>query len=90
MDWGGNLLEPPCGCRMPERTNKRDGVGVKTSADLYRTFKGAPYVCWRSDATAAQIAAYRVAGVRCARRGVELFVHHADQDKAAQVDGRPA
>ena len=33
-------------------------------------------------------AAYRAAGVRCRRVGVELFIHHADEEAAKAVDAK--
>jgi len=63
------------------------GHPVKTSADLYRTIDGEHYVCWTAgDGTPLRAALYRHAGVRCSRRGNEIFVHHMDQPKAIDVD----
>lgn len=54
----------------------------KASTELYRTVNGEKYLGWRSDVNGYDIKTYRQAGIRCFRRGVELFVHHADAEKA--------
>lgn len=73
---------------MAEKTNRRNEHGVKASIDMYRTIGGAHFIAWTSFPSAERIAAYRAAGVRCARRGVELFIHHADEDEAKAVDAK--
>jgi hypothetical protein len=70
--------------------------GVKDSANMWRTFNGEHFNHWMVGPTRAQIAAYRAAGVRCrhvrsiARQIDDLFVHHADEELAAQVDATPS
>lgn len=61
-------------------------AGVKNSANMWRTFGGELYPHYAIEPTEEQIAAYRAAGVKCRRVGVELFVREADQALAAQVD----
>lgn len=68
------------------RTNRRNRHGVKDSCDMYRTINGAEYGCWSIYPTPECIAAYRKAGVRVARRGEHLFVHHMDEAEAKAVD----
>lgn len=64
----------------------RNRHGVKESCDQYRTIKGAHHVAWSVNPSAERIAAYKAAGVRCALRGDDLYVHHMDTDDAATVD----
>ena len=71
---------------MADKTNRRNEHGVKASIDMYRTIGGAHFISWGSFMTDERIAAYRAAGIRCARRGVELFIHHADEEAAKAVD----
>lgn len=61
---------------------------LKQSSDLYRTIKGGHYVGWLSYYTEERRRAYRAAGLRVARRGVELFLHEDDQDAAAALEER--
>lgn len=58
----------------------------KASTELYRTINGERFIGWRSDINNYAISAYRAAGVRVVRRGVELFVHHLDKEKALAVE----
>lgn len=58
----------------------------KASTEQYRTIKGENYICWCSDSTSDQIKAYRQAGIKCALRGVELYIREEDKDKALAVD----
>jgi hypothetical protein len=71
---------------MAQRSWTLNAYGVKASSEMFRTFNGERFICWRSDATPEHIAAYRAAGVKCARRGCELFIREADSDKALAVD----
>lgn len=69
-----------------EKKTRLNLHGVKDSADMWRTIKGHHYICWAICPEQGLIVAYRAAGVRCALRGEELFVHHEDKAKAAVVD----
>lgn len=71
---------------MVEKSNRRNSYGVKASSELYRTIKGQHYICWLSFPTPEQTARLKAAGIRCARRGVELFIAAADAEKAIGVD----
>ena len=62
--------------------------GVNETTACYRTIKGERYVGWTSGASTNRVAAYRAAGVRCRRLGDDLFVCHADEAKAKQVDAQ--
>lgn len=73
--------------RDTEKRNHRNDHGVKESYDQYRTIKGAHHVAWSVNPSMDRIAAYRAAGVRCALRGDDLYVHHMDTDIAGTVDG---
>lgn len=66
--------------------NTRNAHGVKESSDCYRTFSDGRYDCWMSCPSDERIAAYRAAGIRCKRRGEELFVHQMDTDMATKID----
>ena len=66
----------------------RNSHGLKDSIDMYRTFNGHHYIAWLSCPSEDRIAAYRIAGVRCKRRGDELFIHHMDRDDASAVDAK--
>lgn len=54
----------------------------KASTEQYRTIKGEHYICWCSDSTNIQIKMYREAGIKCAKRGVDLYIRESDQNKA--------
>lgn len=69
-----------------EKSNHRNAHGVKESCDQYRTIKGAHHIAWSVNPSADRVVAYRAAGVRCALRGDDLYVHHMDTDDAARVD----
>ncbi|RVC71327.1 hypothetical protein EN759_00490 [Mesorhizobium sp. M00.F.Ca.ET.038.03.1.1] len=71
---------------LPVKSRKLNNFGVKDSANMWRTIKGEHYGQWTSDFDEELIAAYRAAGVRCAKRGDELFVCNKDWDAAAAVD----
>lgn len=70
---------------MIEKTNKRNENGVKSSCDLFRTFNGAHFMSW-GFALPGVIEAYRAGGVRCRRIGFDIFIHHEDKDRAAEID----
>lgn len=56
----------------------------------YRTIKGHEYQAWLCFPSEDRIAAYREAGIRCRRFGDELYVHVADTEEVAAIDGRMA
>lgn len=60
--------------------------GVMDSSVLYRTFDGELYPQWASDWSQKRAKTYRAAGIRCHRVGEEVFVHHADQERARAID----
>lgn len=64
----------------------RNNNGVNDTTACYRTIKGERYIGWTGGVSAARVAAYRAAGVRRRRLGDDLFVCHADEAKAKQVD----
>ena len=66
----------------------RNEHGLKDSIDCYRTIDGVRYYAWLSNPSSSRVTAYRAVGVRCVRRGVELFVHNLDTDTAAEVDSK--
>lgn len=59
---------------------------LKQSDEQYRTINGERYIGWRSDVNAYDIDLYRRAGIKCVRRGVELFMREADTDKALALE----
>lgn len=59
---------------------------VKASSELYRTIHGERYIGWRSDINNYDIATYRKAGIKCVRRGVELFLREADAERALVLE----
>ena len=65
---------------------KRNRHGVNDSCQCYRTIGGCQYIAWISCPSDERIAAYRSAGVRCRRQGVELYVCVADEEDAQLVD----
>jgi len=64
---------------------KRNRYGVNDSSQCYRIINGLRYMAWSSNASAELIAAYRKAGIRCRRQGVELFVFIDDRNMAYEV-----
>lgn len=68
------------------KRNNRNASGVKDSANLYRTFGGAHYMAWVICPTEELIKTYRENGIRCKRIKDDLFIHHADEDKAITLD----
>lgn len=69
--------------------NRRNQFGVKDASECYRIIKGHEYTAWMSYPSAEKIKAYRAAGIRCRRFGVELFVHVWDTEEAAKLDAMP-
>jgi hypothetical protein len=62
------------------------GRPYKASTEQYRTIRGERYICWCSDSTPDQIRAYRQSGIKCVRRGVELYLRKEDEGKALAID----
>lgn len=60
---------------------------LKASSEMYRTIKGERYIQWASDYVHSRAAFYRRAGIRCAVKGNELFIHPDDADMAEAMDG---
>jgi hypothetical protein len=58
--------------------------GVKDSAGMWRTFNGVRYPHWSTEQYDGQALEMWRAGVRCRRRGCEIFVHPDDDAKAAR------
>lgn len=73
---------------MPQAVNnKRNANGVKDSSETYRTFGGEHYACWTAgDIHRIDRAAYKAAGIRSRKVGDDLFVHHEDRMRAAEID----
>ena len=78
----------PLQFELPKEGNTAVTRRLEKSIDMYRTFDDAQFVAWLSHPSDDRIAAYRKAGIRCRRRGDELFVHCADRDDAAVLDRR--
>lgn len=66
----------------------RNKYGINDAADCHRTFNGELYPAWMSYPSDDRISEYRKAGIRCRRLGAELFVHHDDREKAAEIDAK--
>ena len=69
-----------------EKRTKLNANGVKDSANMWRTFGGEHYGHWAICPSAERIAAYRAAGLKCRRIKDELFLRHADEARAAELD----
>lgn len=65
---------------------KRNRYGVIDQTDSVRTVNGVTFMSWMSFPSAARVAAYRRAGVRCRRFGDELYINPADRDLATAID----
>jgi hypothetical protein len=59
---------------------------VNDAANCIRTINGELFIAWASFPSEDRIAAYRIAGAKCRRFGVELFVREKDRAIAAHVD----
>lgn len=66
-------------------TNKRNQNGVKASCDQYRTFNGEHFICWSWDFDAEMIAEYRAAGIKVRVVKGEMYIRHADIEKAKSL-----
>lgn len=67
-------------------TFRMHGSRFKASSEQYRTFHGEHYIAWLIYPTLERIAAYRAAGIACAKRGVDLYVRESDADTALKLD----
>lgn len=68
------------------QSNQRNERGYKDSPNCYRTFGGERFVCITAgDAFRYSVEKLRAAGIRVRRIGEELFVHHADAERACMV-----
>jgi hypothetical protein len=67
-------------------TNQRNQNGVKDSCDQYRTINGEHWIDWTWDFNDEIIAKYRAAGVRVRVIKGEMYIRHADMEKAKQVN----
>lgn len=65
--------------------NKRNEHGVKYSSDQYRTINGEHYIQWTSDFNDETVKGYRVAGVKVMVIKDEMYIRHADMNKALQL-----
>lgn len=73
---------------MIEKRTGLNHCGVKNSADMWRTFNGAHYAHWTSEAVEDEAARLRAQGVRCRRVKDELFIHHEDWARLTSAAGQ--
>ena len=66
-------------------TNQRNKHGVKDSCHQYRTINGQHYMQWTSNFNDDTVKAYRAAGVRVRVIKSEMYIRHADVEKALQL-----
>lgn len=70
---------------MQTKRNYRNRYGVKDASDCWRTINGEHFIAWMSFPSDDLIKAYRAAGIKCRRYGVELFIRESDKQRCASM-----